>query len=43
MQRLFKEPAQSKDEFTKWCENYLAGMDAQIDGEFVVLCCTFSM
>ena len=34
MQRLFKPPTQSKDEFTVWCESFLGGMDVQIDSKF---------
>ena len=33
VQRLFKDPAQDKDDFTMWCEASLEGMDAQIDSE----------
>ena len=34
VQRLFKPPTQSKDEFTVWCESFLGGMDVQIDSKF---------
>ena len=32
IQRLFEE-TKPKDEFTQWCENFLKGLQANIDGE----------
>ena len=37
VQRLFKESGQNKDEFTRWCETFLQGMEVQVDSEWLYL------